>query len=108
MHLIRISGITFGCCIPASAANAKVPLCLIKQETVLDAAGIQLSTFGKPMQPPPGKWEVVHRADSVVQLASLATWPDYVCLRSELHGQWIASRWRAQGQKRMVNPIWAW
>jgi hypothetical protein len=68
MKLLPISSISLGCCMLASAALAQVSTESIKQGTVLDAAGIQLSTFGKPMPLPPGKWEVVQRADSEVKL----------------------------------------
>jgi hypothetical protein len=68
MNIIQISGITLGCCMLASAAIAQVPTDSIKQATLLEAVGIQLSPFGKPIPLPPGKWEVVQRADSEVKL----------------------------------------
>jgi hypothetical protein len=68
MKLLRIGSVYLGCCMLASAALAQIPSGSIKQGTVLDASGIQLASFGKPMPLPPGSWEVIRRADSEVKL----------------------------------------
>jgi hypothetical protein len=65
---LQISSVFLGCCMLASIAKAQVPTESIKQGTILDASGIQLSFFGSPMPLPPGKWEVVQRVDSEVKL----------------------------------------
>jgi hypothetical protein len=68
MKLLQFSCITLGCFMLASQASAQVPSDAIKQGTVLNAAGIQLSSFGRPMPLPQGNWEVVLRMDSEVKL----------------------------------------
>jgi hypothetical protein len=68
MHLLHTSGLSLGCCLLASIALAQVPSDAIRQGTVLDAPGIQLSSFGRPMPLPPGRWEVVSRTDSEIKL----------------------------------------
>ena len=68
MKLLQFSCIALGCYLLASQAIAQVPSDAIKQGTVLSASGIQLSSFGKPMPLPPGRWEVVPRMDTQVRL----------------------------------------
>ncbi len=68
MNPFKICEISLAYCLLTSVAMAQVPSDAIKQGTVLDALGIQLSFFGNPMPLPPGKWEVIRRADSEVKL----------------------------------------
>ena len=68
MKLLPLSCITLSCFVLASQAMAQVPSDAIKQGTVLNASGIQLSGFGKAMPLPPGNWEVVRRTDTEIKL----------------------------------------
>lgn len=70
MRKFHFGHLCAGCCllISASLSMAQVPTESIRLGSLLDASGIRLSTFGKPLPLPPGQWEVMRRSDSEIPL----------------------------------------